>query len=121
MLLGLGVESRGKKWEGQEGSSYTSQQSPLSSEDLSLARGPLATIAGDPDLPAPHHTRRFQVAVVLSFLWEASLLPAVPCSSPFCEGWCCSLLHAQPADVTGSSGKHQQPGHMLAQPVMQTG
>lgn len=121
MFLGLGVESRGKKREGQEGSATQASSRSFGSEDLSLARGPLATIAGDADLRAPHHTRRFQGAVVLSVPREASLLPVVPsCSSPFCEGWCRSLLHAQPADVTGS-GKHQQPGHMLAQPVMQTG
>lgn len=36
---------------GAGGQRYTSQQLPLGSEDLSLARGPPATIAGDPDLP----------------------------------------------------------------------
>lgn len=97
MFLGLGVESRGREREGQEGSA-TSQRAQLwlccrqAARTSVLPQGHQATIAGDrralphnPDLPPPH--RLFQVAAVLPFPWEASLLPTVPSrSSPCCEG-----------------------------------
>lgn len=92
MFLGLGVESRGRQWEGQEGS--TTQASSCSfgsavssSTDLSPASGPPGhhcwrrrAAAATPT--HRHHTRLFRVAVVLSFPWEASLLPVVPPAPP---------------------------------------
>lgn len=132
MFLGLGVESKGREREGQEGRATPAGSRCFGSavgsgEDSVVPEGRLATIAGTggrclTTLTYRHHTR----AVLSSCCSVSSLGGKSPPCRPLLllprsvKDDAALYCTAQPADVTGS-GKHQQPDHMLAQSVMQTG
>lgn len=130
MFLGLGAESRGRGGRGRRAELAEQAAccfgSAVSREDFSRASGCLATIAGDRRALPRSRTYQHRTRTVPSGCCAFSSLggKSPPCRSPApprsLRGDAALHCTAQPADVTGS-GEHQQPDHMLAQSVMQTG